>query len=236
MRPLSLISREHFDRDARRLVTYGAVTSPKRQSLRLGHSNVARIVGGYVERFSDQPRRAAGERIDLDWLDVVAVQNIQPGLDVLVRSAPLPNGTAQGFQHLLKEVRRGERLFTIRQFVLHRFKWPALITEVQGNGSAAVHREAHFRPSWMSCEMVSLRWPLRFKRTRATCRRHCSVSRRGSRSAGTTQATGLLCRVMVVLLPLLARATISQNCCLACATVFVMGRWSSKLDIFAIGN
>src|SRR5438552_5494265 len=112
----------------------------------------------------------------------------------------------------------------------------AFITEVERNGGAGVHREAHFRPSWMSCEMVSLRWPLRFKRTRATCRRHSSVNRRASRLAGTTQATGLLCRVMVVLLPLLARATISQNSCLACATVFVMGQWSSKLDIFAISQ
>ena len=72
MRLQAPISREHSDRYAGRFIAYGAVASPKRQALRLGHSNITRIVSGYVERVSDEPRRAASERIDLDGLDVVA--------------------------------------------------------------------------------------------------------------------------------------------------------------------
>jgi hypothetical protein len=107
---------------------------------------------------------------------------------------------------------------------------------MQGHCRARIKSQAHLRLSWMSCGIVSFGWPLRFSRTPATLRLHSSVSRRESRSTGTIQATGLLWRVMVVLLPRLASSTSSQNCSFASATVFVMLIWSFKMDIFAIAN
>src|ERR1035437_1274595 len=214
--------RQHLDGDAGRLRGQRAVSRPKWQAFGFGHRDVARIVSRHIKRLSNQPRGAASHRIHVESHDVVAVEHAQPGLNVRAGGAPLADGPSQSLHYLLEEIRRGESFFAIGKPVFHVRKWFTLVGKVQRHGCAGIDGETHLRPSWISWEMVSLGWPLRFNRTLATRCRHWSVSRRESRPAGTTRATGLLWRVMVVPKPRLARETSSQNCSLAWAIVFVI--------------